>query len=169
MQPQIMIEPPSCLKICLTCCAQRGSPSCFQYQARSSEQKRLILVSSDQMTLFQSSIVQSMWFLANSRRLWCWLARVSAFSSFSAALKPALRRACWTSYLEESASGYDQLEHLCGRGNAPSGCCGREFAYTAFSSNLSEAIAWWRRERTFFLISSESERMMIEFKRMNKL
>jgi hypothetical protein len=43
----------------LTCLGSSLSPSLIQAQTRPSELKRLILVSSDQTTRFQSSIVQS--------------------------------------------------------------------------------------------------------------
>lgn len=88
-----MIDQLPCLTVFMTCWACWRSPANFHYQARPSEPKRLILVSSDQMTRFQSSIVQSMWFLVNSRRVLVIAAESFGFSFFSAALKPASWRA----------------------------------------------------------------------------
>src|SRR5581483_3444028 len=58
-----------------------------------SEQKRLILVSSDQITRSQSVSVQSLWSFANCNLFLIFLAERSGFLSFFLALSPASLRA----------------------------------------------------------------------------
>src|SRR5271169_3976553 len=89
IQPQIMIEPPPCLMVCLTWCGCSLSPSRIQHQLRPSEPKRLTLVSSDHMTRFQSSTDQSLWARAKSKRDLMFFGERYGFFFFSTAPRPA--------------------------------------------------------------------------------
>src|SRR5271169_169100 len=83
------MDPPPCLTVCLSLWVCRLSPSRTQHQERPSVQNRFILVSSDQMTCFQSATVQSLWRLAKSSLALIFLDERSGLHSFSAASMPA--------------------------------------------------------------------------------
>ena len=71
IQPHtIRLFPPPCLTIGVVVQSDNGSPYCFQTYTLPSDPMKLILVSSDHNTLFQSSTVQFSWYLANLSRLW---------------------------------------------------------------------------------------------------
>ena len=60
IQPHIMREPPTNFRVLFTSLSLRHSPSPFHAHLCPSDPRQLILVSSDHMTFFQSSIVQSL-------------------------------------------------------------------------------------------------------------
>src|SRR5258707_13643409 len=66
IQPHIISEPPPNFWVPSTRWSERASPALFHTHQSPSEPSQLILVSSDQTTLFQSSIVQCLWLRAKS-------------------------------------------------------------------------------------------------------
>src|SRR6267154_5529213 len=58
IQPHTMRDPPPNLTVPLTCWSVKPDPGLFQHQTLPSDPNPLILLSSDQMTLDQSSKVQ---------------------------------------------------------------------------------------------------------------
>ena len=70
----------------------RPSPGNFQAHFLPSEPNLLILVSSEKITFFQSSTVQSLWLIAKSNLFLLCLAERRGFFFFTTAFKPALLR-----------------------------------------------------------------------------
>jgi hypothetical protein len=79
MQPHIMREPPPCLTVGSTSLLERPSPAFFQAHFLASEPRRLILVSSEKMTHFQSK-VQWRYLVAESKQAFlCLVERKGCF------------------------------------------------------------------------------------------
>src|SRR5215469_4122513 len=88
MQPHIIKDPPPNFTVPFTNLSLRPSPAFFHTHFLPSDPKRLILVSSDHTTFFQSSRVQSWWAMAKSNlSLICFLVRRGLFL-FTTAIIP---------------------------------------------------------------------------------
>src|SRR5215471_8960260 len=68
MQPHTMIFPPPNFTVCCMSFSPTVSPFLFHTYCCPSDPYLLILVSSDHITLFQSSMVHSLYFKANAKR-----------------------------------------------------------------------------------------------------
>src|SRR5258706_11915911 len=90
MQPQTIRDPPPNLTVPLTWWSCRPDPGFFHTQDLPSDPILLILVSSDQTTLPQSSRVQCWCSKANSSCLLLWVFERKGFFFFTADLRPAL-------------------------------------------------------------------------------
>ena len=87
IQPQTIMDPPPNLTVGWIALEQRLEPFSIQPYCRPSEHTRLTLVSSDQMTDFQSSMVQSRCSMAHWSRRWRWLEPRSGLLTFFFATK----------------------------------------------------------------------------------
>ena len=91
--PQIIILPLPCITVWETVQDESCYESRIQHQDIPSEQKRLILDSSEKITQLQSFIVQCWCAIANSKRSLIFFLESWGFFSFTCALKPCLQRA----------------------------------------------------------------------------
>src|SRR5271169_306838 len=89
IQPQIISDPPPCLTVCDTVRGSWRLVSRTQHQERPSELKRLILVSSDQITRSQSAIVQCWCLFAKTNRSLIFFRESNGLVSFTDDLKQA--------------------------------------------------------------------------------
>ena len=96
MQPHIISDPPPNFTVSLIWRGLRVLFSGIQHQLRPSEPNLLIFVSSDHITLFQSSVVQFSCLLAKASRSLRFFLDNMGFFFFSAALSPPPRRTLLT-------------------------------------------------------------------------
>ena len=90
MQPHNIKEPPPPFTVGFTLRGCRDSPALDQVHLCPSEPNLLIFVSSEKMTRFQSSAVQSLWDFAKARRSLRFLAEMAGFFFFVVARIQAL-------------------------------------------------------------------------------
>ena len=95
MHPQTINEPPPCFTVCWTFFGCNDSPSLNQVQLRPSDPNRLIFVSSEKITRFQSSTLQSWWALAKASLSFLFFWEIIGFFF----LLPLRRPALWSSLL----------------------------------------------------------------------
>src|ERR1700724_1134771 len=96
IQPHTMMFPPPNFTVPCTSRSISPCPACFPTHCFPSDPYLLILVSSDQITLFQSSTVQFWYFIAKARRFFLCTAVSSGFFFFVTALSECLLRTQWT-------------------------------------------------------------------------
>src|SRR6266850_834357 len=86
IQPHTMMFPPPNLTVPCTSLSISPSPACFHTHSLPSDPNLLILVSSDQITLFQSSTVHSLYFWAKANLAFLCLPLSKGFFFFTTAL-----------------------------------------------------------------------------------
>src|SRR5437764_62835 len=86
-----MIDPLPCLTVGIMWLGLKALPGSFQLHFLPSEPNRLILVSSDHMTRFQSSTVQCWYFFANPNRATMCRGLRSGFFTLAADFNPLFR------------------------------------------------------------------------------
>ena len=91
-----MILPPPCFTAIFTCFGCSYSLSLIHAHTRPSELQQLIFVSSDHITRFQSSIVQSRWALHQASRFLAWVLVSFGFLGFLTALRQLSQRVLLT-------------------------------------------------------------------------
>src|SRR5271163_1538723 len=92
MHPQIIKFPPPCFTVFETCCEMMPPTllqDFFHTHFRPSEPRRLIFVSSENITRFQSSSVQCWYLTANAYRCLIWVALSNGFFCFTADFIPS--------------------------------------------------------------------------------
>src|ERR1700724_2967629 len=92
IQPHTMMFPPPNLTVPWISLLINPSPTCFHTHCFPSDPSLLILVSSDQITLFQSSTVHSLCFKAKAKRFCLCFAVSKGFFFFVTALNECLLR-----------------------------------------------------------------------------
>src|SRR6266852_4211585 len=96
IHPHIIIFPPPNFTVPCTSLEINPSPTCFHTHCFPSDPILLILVSSDQITLFQSSTVHSLYFKAKAKHFFLCIALSNGFFFFVTALNEYFLRTSLT-------------------------------------------------------------------------